>query len=294
MSSASRQNAWIVVATGLGKRLQFENKMLSRQGLPVLERGALLGSVAHLKSGLQSRVYLWSDDPYNRYSLWVLEVDNSVAFRPVADVLPCKQIKSCVEGGAKQVYIEHASYNGVPIHAAGERTKKFFLYVQRFTQRKHKQRQDCGRVSVRNQRIAAAAFRKQAWARNRLCSGASPARVCCVVCLVRLFRVIYTVASCYAIGHFPLSWHWGLVLRASRISIVLKACDPGSIPAGSLDCATLFALFLHFFHFNFGAISVYVAHGVAVSGYGTENIYLIAIRMVVVITASSIFALWSC
>ena len=109
-----------------------------------------------------------------------------------------------------------------------------------------------------------------------------------------LFRLIYTVASCYAIGHFPLSWHWGLVLRASRISIVLKACDPGSIPAGSLDCATLFALFLPFFYFTFGAISVYVAHGVAVSGYGTENIYLIAIRMVVVITASSIFALWSC
>ena len=83
-------------------------------------------------------------------------------------------------------------------------------------------------------------------------------------------------------------------MRASRISIVLKACDPGSIPAGSLDCATLFALFLPFFHFTFGAISVYVAHGVAVLGYGTENIYLIAIRMVVVITASSIFALWSC
>ena len=89
---------------------------------------------------------------------------------------------------------------------------------------------------------------------------------------------------CYAVGHFPLSWHWGLVLRASRISIVLKACDPGS----------LFALFLSFFQLTFGAISVYVAHGVAVLGYGTGNIYLIAIRMVIAITASSIFALWSC
>ena len=64
--------------------------------------------------------------------------------------------------------------------------------------------------------------------------------------------------------------------------------------AGSLDCATLFALFLLFFRLTFGAISVYVAHGVAVLGYGTANIYLIASRMVIVITAASMFVLWSC
>ena len=46
MSSASRQNEWDVVAPGLLRRLQLENKMLSRQGMTVLERGALLGSVA--------------------------------------------------------------------------------------------------------------------------------------------------------------------------------------------------------------------------------------------------------
>jgi hypothetical protein len=64
--------------------------------------------------------------------------------------------------------------------------------------------------------------------------------------------------------------------------------------AGSLDCATLFALFLLFFHLTFGAISVYVARGGVVLGYGTANIYLIASRMVIVITAASMFALWSC
>ena len=75
---------------------------------------------------------------------------------------------------------------------------------------------------------------------------------------------------CYAVGHFPLSWHWGLVLRASRISIVLKACDPGSIPAGSPDCATLFALFLPFFSLRLLKCcveSVDGAHGGAVVSF---------------------------
>ena len=213
----------------LGSRLQLETTWLRSQGLTILERSALSVSVADLRKGLQSHVYLWSEDPYNRYSLWVLEVDNSVSFKPVADVLPCKKVDACIAGGAIEVYIEHASYNGVPIHAAGERTKEFFRYVQLRTQKKHAQRKGCGRVSERKQRIAAAGFKQQAWTRRRLGSGASPARVCCVVCLVCLFRVIYTVASCYVIGHFPLSRHWGLVLHASRISIVLKSCDPGSI-----------------------------------------------------------------
>jgi hypothetical protein len=251
MSNASCQTKWLKDASILVSRLQLENLWLKNQFLVVVERSALLESVDLLKRGLRSHVYQWLEEPYKFYSLWVLEVDNRVSFIPVSDVRPCKQIKSCVEGGAKQVYVEHASYNGVPIHAAGERTKEFFRFVQLRTQKKHAQRKDCGRVSERKQRIAAAGFKQQAWTRRRLGSGASPARVCCVVCLVRLFRVIYTVASCYAIGHFPLSWHWGLVLRASRISIVLKACDPGSIPAGSLDCATLFALFLPFFQLMF-------------------------------------------
>ena len=53
MSSASRQNEWDVVAPGLLRRLQLENKMLSRQGMTVLERGALLGR--SLKKTMLSR-----------------------------------------------------------------------------------------------------------------------------------------------------------------------------------------------------------------------------------------------
>ena len=123
MSSASCQNKWLKDAPALGSRLHFEIAWLRSSRLSVVERRALLVSVDHLKRGLQSHVYLWLEEPYSRYSLWVLEVDKTFSFKPVADVLPGKEVEECIARGAIEVYIEHASYNGVPIHVAGGRTK---------------------------------------------------------------------------------------------------------------------------------------------------------------------------
>ena len=76
---------------------------------------------------------------------------------------------------------------------------------------------------------------------------------------------------CYAVGHFPLSWHWGLVLRASRISIVLKACDPGSIPGWVIWLRYPFCTFPALFF----VISVNVAYDGAVLGYTARRIIIL-------------------
>ena len=109
-----------------------------------------------------------------------------------------------------------------------------------------------------------------------------------------LIRVTYTVAFLLCRWAFP-----PFLALGSGFACQPYIDSPQSLwPGFDSRLGHLTALpFLHFyvlFSASCCAISVYVARGGVVLSYGTANIYLIASRMVIVITAASMFALWSC